>query len=289
MIDNNSENDTFFSYIKSNQLIPQLSDHLYENDFAITRPSFDLSNNNFHFGLENIQNGHLSFEELSPNDLKEIEKKLYYIDNTEKKREKNYKFDIEETIKKKRGRHTNKNECERIHDRNSVDNIMRKIQAHYLSFIISFLNNILEILNYEQKFLKLDYKFKRNVNKNFVESLKRKTLAEIVCNKISVKYKNKDVNSNKLIYDEIKENEILKNILSENYVSFFKKIYYKSNKHINLEEYGLNKNIILSNNVKMFKDLLKNNEILNSNNEFKKRINDCLVQNFLPNSIFLFH
>ena len=47
---------------------------------------------------------------------------------------------------------------------------MRKIQSHYLSFIISFLNNILEILNYKQQFFKLDYEFKRNVKKNFVES-----------------------------------------------------------------------------------------------------------------------
>ena len=289
MINDYSENESFFPYIKSNQLAPQISQHLFENDFTLSKLSSDLSDNNFHFGFEKIQNDQSSFEELSPNNLMEIEKKLYYIDNSENKQKKKLKFDIEEFSQKKRGRHSNKNDCEKIHDRNSADNIMRKIQAHYLSFIISFLNDILESLNYEQKFFKLDYEFKRNVKKDFVESLKGKTLGEIVCNKISVKYKHKDVNSNDIIYNEIKENEILKNILSENYVSFFKKIYYKSNKKINLKEYGLKKNIILSNKVKMFKDLLKKNGILNSNNEFKKNINDCLVQNFLTNSIFLLH
>lgn len=97
------------------------------------------------------------------------------------------------------------------------------------------------------------------------------------------------MNLNSVVYEQMKEKNVIKNILSENYVSFFKKIYYKSNEHINLEEYGLNKNITLSNNVKMFKDLLKKNGILNSNNEFKRHINDCVIHNFMPNTIFLFH
>ena len=275
MANNYSENDIFFPYIEYNQLAPQYSDHSFRNDFTLTNIS---NNNNSYFYLDFSHNNLLNSIE--------IEKKI--LDDSENEQKKNLKFDIKKLTKKKRGRRT-ENECKRIHDKNSVDNIMRKIQSHYLSFIISFLNDILEILNYEQKFSKLDYEFKSNVNKNFVESLKRKTLAEIVCNKISVKYKHKDVNSNSIIYNEIKENKILKNILSENYVSFFKKIYYKSNEHINLEEYGLNKNITLSNNVKMFKDLLKKNGILNSNNEFKRHINDCVIQNFMPNTIFLFH
>jgi len=44
----------------------------------------------------------------------EIEKKLYYIDNSENKQKKKLKFDIEEFSQKKRGRHSNKNDCEKI-------------------------------------------------------------------------------------------------------------------------------------------------------------------------------
>ena len=264
-----------FPYIEDNQLAPQYSDHLLKNDFTLT----DLSNNNLLFHIDFYRNNLINSMEIEKN----------FLVDSENEQKKNLKFDIKKLTKKKRGRRSKRNECERIHDKRAGDNIMRKIQSHYLSFIISFLNNILEILNYKQQFFKLDYEFKRNVKKNFVESLKRKTLAEIVCNKISIKYKHKDVNSNFIIYNEIKENKILNNILSENYVKFFKKIYYKSNKHINLEEDGLNKNITLSNNVKMFKDLLKKDGILNSNNEFKQNINECLIKNFMPNSKFLFH
>lgn len=88
------------------------------------------------------------------------------------------------------------------------------------------------------------------------------------------------MNLNSVVYEQMKEKNVIKNILSENYVSFFKKIYYKSNPHINLKEYGLNINIILSKKVKMYTDLLEKNGILNYNNELKKNMNDCLIKHF---------
>ena len=39
----------------------------------------------------------------------------------------------------------------------------------------------------------------------------------------------------------------------------------------------------------MYKDLLKDNEVLDTNKEYQKNINECVIQNFLPNSIFLLH
>lgn len=97
------------------------------------------------------------------------------------------------------------------------------------------------------------------------------------------------MNLNSVVYEQMKEKNVIKNILSENYVSFFKKIYYKSNPHISLKEYGLNINIILSKKVKMYTDLLEKNGILNYNNELKKNMNDCLIKYFMPNCMFLFH
>ena len=74
--------------------------------------------------------------------------KLYFIVDSEK--EVNNKF-----TKQKRGRIRKRIECQKYHDINSTDNIQRKIQVHYLSFIISFLNDILKKLKYKQKFFKL--------------------------------------------------------------------------------------------------------------------------------------
>ena len=196
--------------------------------------------------------------------------------------------------KKKRGRGTkNPDPNLKTHDKFAPDNLLRKIQVHYLTFIIAFLNEILQKMNYGKRFLKLDYEFKKNVNKTNIQNLKTKNIKDIICNKISKKYRNKEAN-NLLICEEIKdkkENELINNILSENYLKLFKKIYYKSNKIINLKEYGLDENIVLSRNIKMFDDLLKvkENEAYDNHDQYIKYIKECAIQNYLPESIFLYH
>ena len=52
-------------------------------------------------------------------------------------------------------------------------------------------------------------------------------------------------------------------------MNFFKKIYYQSNKCINLKEYGLNRDIILSEKFKMYNDLLTSIETFDI--EYKKK------------------
>ena len=129
----------------------------------------------------------------------------------------------------------------------------------------------------------MNYKFKSNINKNFVDSLKKKTIGDIISTEISVKYKNKDKNINKELYEKIKDNDVLNKIFEENYLKLFRQVYYKSRKKINLKEYGMNKDIILSKNVKMVDDLLKNINDLDEN----KKIKESIIKNFLPDSIFL--
>lgn len=255
-----------------------------------------------------------SFQEFSPMPIQEEEKedeeeknRAYYIQKNNNSLSSNQTqtqiFEItRETLpnniyianKKKRGRGTkNQDPNLKIHDKFAPDNLLRKIQVHYLTFIIAFLNEILQKMNYGKRFLKLDYEFKKNVNKTNVQDLKTKNIKDIICNKISKKYRNKE-NNNLLICEEIKdkkENELINNILSENYLKLFKKIYYKSNKIINLKEYGLDENIVLSRNIKMFGDLLKGkeNEAYDNRDQYIKYIKECAIQNYLPESIFLNH
>ena len=40
----------------------------------------------------------------------------------------------------------------RYHNKNETDNILRKIQVHYLSFIESYLNDILDNFGYGERF-----------------------------------------------------------------------------------------------------------------------------------------
>ena len=119
------------------------------------------------------------------------------------------------------------NDYIKIHDKNTADNLLRKIQVHYLNFIVQFLNEILAFLNFRERFLKLSYEFKSNIKKEFVKSLKTKTILEIICTQISNKYK-KDLYYNRNIYEQTKWNKVLNKIYSQNYLLFFRKIYFKS-------------------------------------------------------------
>ena len=197
-------------------------------------------------------------------------------------------------LNKKRGRptedinSTKENANQKIHDKFSTDNILRKIQVHYMTFIISSSNDILKSFNYQEKFYKLDYNVKKIVNKDYFESLKKKTLLQIICKNISKKYKDKGDNINEQIYEKIKENKVLKNFFNENYITFFKEVYYKSDKIINFKKYGLDRAITLSNDVKMFKDLLANNrDDAGNNKEYIENINLCVSQNYIPENKFL--
>jgi hypothetical protein len=240
-----------------------------------------MDNKYFPFFRDNKKGKNNSFneEEIYESELN----KLYFIDNFKKP----FKFDVDNSKKfknKKRGK-AKKKDTTKIHDKYRIDNILTKIQVHYLSFIISFINDILKNLHFKQRFLDLDYKYKRNIKKNFAISLKTKNIKDIICNKITSKFK-KDENSNSSIYNEIKENKVLNKLLSENYLLLFKKIYYRSSKIVNLREYGLDKDIILSSDVKMFEDLLKDIDCLDVNKEYKKKIIQCVNNNYFPSLLF---
>ena len=177
------------------------------------------------------------------------------------------------------------------HDIYAEDNISVKIKTHYLNFIITFLNCIFPHLNYKKKLYKLDKEFKINIkminSKDNSESLNDKTIGEIISNKISKKYRsvNDKSNANKKICEEIKNNPILNRILSENYLIFFKKFYYNTDSFINLKDYGLNKVIFFTKNVKNFKHLLKDNE--NKGEKYIMSIKEHVVRNYIPDLMFL--
>ena len=305
------ENSTLLEPQTENIFFNQENDYEKENELSYTNESSNSYNLCFFqneindtfpcFYEKEEKNTFEEKKEKLEKDLFEIQKKeddqklLIFNKNEVKDKDKDKEQstsqkDSTPLVKRKRGRgrqddlNSSLNENDKIHNKFSTDNLLRKVQVHYMTFIISFVNEILGYLNYKEKFLKLDYEFKKNVNKKFVESLKNKNIGEIICNKISVKYKKQDINSNKILYEKIKQDKVICNIFSENYLKLFKKIYFKNNKIINLKEYGLDEEIILSKEVKIFKDLIKENE---DSEEYQKNINECALQNYLPNSLFL--
>lgn len=258
-------------------------DNSFDNELQnLSSKDLDLSKKNEKKCIKDIKEN--IFKESKDNNIENINESFR---NEEKDSSENIFIQLS---RKKRGRNKIKgsNEIVKIHDKFSTDNLLRKIQVHYMTFIICFINEILNQLNYQQTFLKLDYEYKKNVSKKFSDLLKNKNLSDIICNKISNKYKKEDINKNKIIYEQIKDDLIFKNLFKENYLEFFKNIYYKSVNKINLIKYGLNKEIILpKNKVKMFKDLIE--EKTEEDEDYIKNLHLCVAQNYLPKNTFLMY
>ena len=226
-------------------------------------------------------------KEEEEKEMNEMYKKIYYLENKTCDTYKNLNSsENNKFIQNKRGRKITKkdNKNAKIHDKYAEDNILRKIQVHYLSFLISFVNDILKSLNYKEKFIKLDYKFKSDIKKESVDKLKEKTLGDIILEKKSTKFTNNDGKRDIELYNKLNKEEVFKNIFSKKYLDIFRKIYYISKRTINLEEYGKKEEITLSPEVKMYDDFLKKNCL---DEEYEIKLNECIKRNFLPNSKFI--
>ena len=187
---------------------------------------------------------------------------------------------------KKRGRQTNLKEEKKTHDKFSDDNILRKIQVHFISFIILFLNDILRSFGIREKFLKLDYKFKKDVNKKKVAELKKKNIGEIVSNKISTKYK-MDENTNSNLYEYLKINEVLAKIFDINYMTLFKMYYMKKEKTADLRIFGIEKEISLSKKTETFHEFLEEEKSKSKDEEYIRKIMKSLNKNYLKEKKFV--
>ena len=129
-------------------------------------------------------------------------------------------------------------------------------------------------------FKNLDYKIKKIVNHKSVETLKNKTIGEILQSRVSPKIKVNHENANKNTYNTILQKyPLIRDYFQKNYVSLFREYYCNENKIFVFN----GKNIQLSNKTKTFRDLvLKNykyaerlkyvsiNYILNSYKRIKK-------------------
>ena len=153
---------------------------------------------------------------------------------------------------------------EKIHYSNDFDNIQRKIQVHFINFLIKLANDALITVfgkKTEYQFKDILYKFKKIINHEYVENLKKKTYGDILQMKISTKNKKFEENRNKEIFIKVVEESVeLKKLFEKNYLYMFQKYYYNI-KNIN------DKNVIdfegfkiaLSPQTKTYINLLKKN------------------------------
>ena len=194
----------------------------------------------------------------------------------------------DEIVNKKnsyRGRKRKKNKSEgKIHSKFESDNMFLKVNGHYINFITDYVNTILDILDCEDKFLPINYKDKISIDIKYFSELKNSNIGEILKKDISPRYSIQSKDNNKNSFENlINKNSIINKLLSENYLNLFKNVYYKSERNINLNKYGINMNIKLAKNkVKMFKDLLEKKEI-KANAEYIKKLDKFVMEKFINN------
>ena len=144
------------------------------------------------------------------------------------------------------------------HNLPSEYDVKKANQIGCINLINGCFNDLLKQKGERGRFKKIDASFKERVDFDYFNELNKKKLFEILILKPSRKYsKNSDEFYNLKLYEKIKNKPIFKNLLEENYLEFFRNIYYKSEKRINLKKYtddGRDEILILSDNIKTYKD-----------------------------------
>ena len=191
---------------------------------------------------------------------------------------------------KNRGRKTKNLNNEQIiykkkHDKYSFDNIITKIQAHYISFIINLTNDIIKTIfngkkeNNKKLFFKnIEYKSKIYHNYNEFQTLKEKRIKDILIKPASKKSNSIKDNYNKEIYNKlINSSEILDEFFNKNYLSLFD-FYFNDGKE--LKSYTIqDKKIELSHKTKSFLKLINKNQ--NNNCLMKNLMIECINKAFI--------
>lgn len=170
---------------------------------------------------------------------------------------KNPLFKIE-LCNKKRGRKYNEDNKKQEHTPLSPDNIKRKIQVHFLSFMISFANDYIH--TYPQakgiSFLNFEGINKSKVSREHFEKIKKSSIKELFENMgISNKYKRYCKNNNKENIVKLAKFDWFQQFFDKNYLEIFD-IYY--NNGLPLEKISLlGKTIHFSKRTKPFFNLLQ--------------------------------
>jgi hypothetical protein len=161
---------------------------------------------------------------------------------------------------KRRGR-KRRRENRKIHNKYDFDNLLTKIQVHFLKFVINLSNDALKTefnKGTSHNFKQISYKEKRNVNYDYFMLLKKSKIKDILQINISEKYKNFGEDENKKTFNDVNDvnkHQWLNKFFNIDYIKLFSDYYLKALKRIDFE----GKIINFSEKTKSFNDLLAKN------------------------------
>ena len=173
---------------------------------------------------------------------------------------------------------------QKIHGSTDFDNIQRKIQVNFITFLIRLGNDALKtIFGKKTKFHFKDvkYELKKIVNHDYIEHLKECNYSDIIKMKISPKNKRFGEDENKKTFTEIcKNSDKLKNLFNKNYLYLFQKYYCNLKNGENIDLDGIK--VTLSPKTKTLFNLLKKNEV--NKEKFNNVIKDVYFSEYNYNS-----
>ena len=190
---------------------------------------------------------------------------LYFYHNIESKKNDKLKSNIFLTsLPKKRGRTKMNDVIRKIHRNTDNDNVLTKLQTHFLTFLINACNDIIEPYFKAKKinnfFRQINYNIKKNIKTEHISYLKSCSIKDILQMEISKKYSECKKDNNKqlynYIYEEAKKDEKLNSIINffkMNYLDFFEQYYFIDKSEI--QKIKIN----FSEKTKPFYDLLEKN------------------------------
>ena len=192
---------------------------------------------------------------------------------------------IQFTIKtvKNRGRHISSNShLIKKHKRTDSDNILTKIQVHFINFLIDLANEALNVEFYSNflvnrgnnppdfkfnsnpdYFRYINYKYKKKIDYNYMTNIFQSPIKNIIIQNISKKYKTLKnfPNYNKQLYDLITEkSNWFKEFLDIKFIEVFNRYYYNNEKPLD-KIYFKGKKITISKKTQSFYYLLQNNDL----------------------------
>ena len=205
--------------------------------------------------IQKKENSSSKLFQIYKDEIKRKEKEK--IEKNIEKKENNYineKRERERENKTKRGRR-NSAKKRKEHTGKDFDNMLVKIQNHYLSFLIKFSNDVsASVLGDEYKYIfkNIDRSCKINIKYDYLNRIKSEPIENILKLDINNKYQYYNKNNNSESFDKLcKESKWLKNkYFKMNYLDLFNYYYNKGNilKEVNIE----GKNISLSKNTETF-------------------------------------
>jgi hypothetical protein len=263
-------------------------------DYINIDEDYDEFSDNFHL-LFKIDKNNISSTKGTTTDIEKNEgiiiKKNPF--NVEKVVDNNFlgkktNFGRKKKLEEKEINENSSSKTKKTHDKKELSNILNKVEVDCHNSIPERLNSFLDFVGHDKKerFLKINSIYKKRVNKDFLDRKKNTKLYEIICLDISEKYKNYPLDHNKNLYENLKKiakekpiYQILLNFLDENYLFYFQNVYYKNERTINLQKYGIDAILPLSEKVGLFNDKFKSesfeDEELSYLNKVKESINLC--------------